>query len=131
MTNLLSIILHLLMVELRDNNMKQGFFYTLCLRCNGSGRYSDEEDPCHGCNGDGYCPTNRLKPDVVLAYQISDALDVDEYAALSDANQAAVNIILSMGLVSLAAGTNNRAALWALFDAESTTRANLIALLGE
>jgi len=113
--------------------MVDAHFYIKCQRCNTVGSIGGEpgEDPCTQCLGEGYCPTHHLKPGVVHSYEISDALDVTEYSALSVGNQAAVNIMLSQGLVNLAEGTNSRVALWALFDSESTTRANLITLLGE
>jgi len=111
----------------------EGFFYDLCLRCGGTGNIpgTPAEDPCAACGGDGEVVKSRLKNKVVFSYQISDALDATEYGALAAGNQAAVNIILSMGFVGLAEGTNSRVTLWALFDSESTTRANLITLLGE
>lgn len=107
-----------------------GVFYQQCVRCGGTGIY-DAEDPCMGCDGEGYVPKSHLAPNVVHAYEISDSLDATEYGALAAGSQAAVNIILSMGTASLAEGTNTRTMLWALFDSESTTRANLITLLGE
>ena len=113
--------------------------YCICGRCKGTGigeqtgTLPAPEDPCTGCGGAGYYLNLKgyLPPKTVNTYEISDALDVTEYGELPAGNQAAVNIILSMGIVSLVEGTNSRVMLWALFDAESTTRANLITLLGE
>jgi hypothetical protein len=62
-------------------------------------------------------------------YEISDATDATEYAALSDGNKDAYGMIISMGTVSLMDGTNTKVTLWALFGAGTTTRANLEALL--
>ena len=113
--------------------------YCICGRCAGtgigdaSGNPPVPEDPCTACDGVGFYPNIRgnLPPKVVNTWEISNALDVAEYAALAEGNQVAVNIILSQGTARLAEGDNNRTTLWALFDAESTTRANLIELLGE
>jgi len=113
--------------------MVDAHFYIKCQRCNTVGSIGGEpgEDPCTQCLGEGYCPTHHLKPGVVHSYEISDALDVTEYGNLSDGNKNKVNVILSMAIVNLNDGSFSRTTLWALFDSESTTRANLITLLGE
>jgi hypothetical protein len=76
--------------------------------------------------------TDKLPADaVVFTYEVSDNTVVAEYNALSDAQKDNYNVILSMGIVDLSAGTTTRASLWSMFDSESTTRANLLTLIGE
>jgi len=107
----------------------------VCNSCAGTGitqYYGGPELVCSGCDGDG---------EVVLAdfgnqhacftYQILEATDVTEYGALSDSNKNAYDMLLKCGIVDLSEGTQVRTNLWSMFDSESTTRANLITLLGE
>lgn len=110
----------------------RGYFFRKCDRCGGDGvapGQENPEDPCTQCDGEGYYPITRLNVNVLFSYEIADALDITEYNALSAKNKASLHIILSLVFVSLIDGTNSRATLWSLFDENSTTRANLIALL--
>ena len=66
---------------------------------------------------------------VFHSYQILEALDVDEYNALTATQKDGVKVLLSCGLVDLNDGKAGRVRLWNWFGAESTTVANLTALL--
>jgi len=105
-----------------------------CERCNGSGIFSIYGGPqveCVGCGGSGKVSVATFGDSIYFTYQIAEVTDIPEYNALSVALKQAYRDIISMGIVDLADGTAIRATLWAMFDAQSTTRANLITLLGE
>ena len=127
-----------------------GFEFT-CSFCNGTGLIGD--DPCEDCYGDGIISTTHeyiaavvkhtnehlvktilgkdFADNLVATYKILEATDITEYGALSDSNKNAYNMLLQCGIVDLTDGTQIRTNLWSMFDSESTTRANLITLLGE
>ena len=67
----------------------------------------------------------------VRTYRILDATDISEYNALSDDDKTLYHLIISAGIVDLQDGTNTRTVLMAIFGPGTTTRANLIALIGE
>ena len=74
--------------------------------------------------------TNTTMPtNVFHSYEILEATDEIEYSALSDANKAMYNALISCGRVDMNDGKKGRTWLWTLFDAQSTTRAALTALL--
>ncbi len=114
--------------------------YTECIIC-ADGQAGGV--PCSYCSGNevilwgeleidlGVLLGKSFKDNLVATYQILEATDTDEYNALSDSNKNAYNMALQCGIVDLTDGTQVRANLWAMFDSESTTRANLITLLGE
>lgn len=64
---------------------------------------------------------------IVAAYEVFEAIVPSEWAAVTAANQARVNALLSMGNVN-AAGANTKATFAAAFVAGTTTRTNLLAL---
>jgi hypothetical protein len=64
-------------------------------------------------------------------YLIMEATDASEFNALSDDNKDAYRQIISCGNADLGAGTAVHTKLLNMFDAQSTTRANLITLLGQ
>lgn len=111
----------------------------VCNRCDGDGEYEIPQAggspiivDCGSCGGLGVERTQRrdvLEGNIVYAYEILDATDTTEYNALSVANKVAYNMVLSCGIVDLSEGTQSHTKLWNIFDSESTTRANLIALL--
>ena len=118
-----------------------------CVKCYGSGL--DEEGTCTVCGGIGTHTIGEVSGshfddviatladisdkigDGIKTYQIMEATDITEFAALSTTNKTAYRQLISCGVVDLTAGTAIRASLWSMFDAQSTTRANLITLLGE
>lgn len=110
-----------------------------CSRCSGDGSYyvlqGEGEvliDPCPSCLGTGLIKAKQedvLEDNVVYAYEILDATDTTELAALSTINKTAYTMILSCGIVDLTEGTYSRTKLWSMFGEESTTRTNLEALL--
>lgn len=54
-----------------------------------------------------------------------------EYAALAQAQRDAYGVLIAMGTINVAAGTNSRATLAALFPQTSVTRTRLVALLAK
>ena len=127
-----------------------------CSACNTTGTGSDG-NPCLICSGDGEinllddnfphirkrekmrgiiwdamltrldeicCPT-----DVFESYLVAPCLNGTEYDALTDTQKEGVKIILSCGRVDLSDGASMKTRLWNWFGAESTTVANLTALL--
>lgn len=114
--------------------------FRICGYCGGDGLVDGGVGPeytCPLCSGDGEYLTDtiRFDPDggksLIRTYEILEATDVTEYGNLSDSNKNAYNMLLQCGIVDLADGAKVRANLWGMFDSESTTRANLITLLGE
>lgn len=75
--------------------------------------------------------TLRPQPDldVMSGAQIYEALDRTEFLALTAGQQEEVKIILTLGdSIDISAGSKARTTMLALFDAVSTTRANLLAV---
>ena len=111
-----------------------------CYNCSGGGTvttYDGEQVPseveCPVCAGEGTLEFAEieLEEGVYATYKISEATDATEYNALTDGQKAVYHIILSMGTVDLSDGISVRATLFAFFDENSTTRANLLTLIGE
>ena len=72
---------------------------------------------------------NCLSDGVFWSYKVLECLDTTEHAALTDAQKNGILHILACGKVDLNEGKAGRVRLWNWFDAESTTVANLTALL--
>jgi len=83
----------------------------------------------HGQVWDVLIANTTMPTNVFHAYEILEATDETEYNALSDANKAMYNALISCGRVDMNDGKKGKTWLWSLFDSESTTRAALIALL--
>lgn len=66
---------------------------------------------------------------VFKSYQVLECLDATEHNALTDSQKEGVNILLMCGRVDLNDGKAGKVRLWNWFGAESTTVANLTALL--
>lgn len=123
------------MVEYPDSN--------LCPNCGGDGL--DGEDFCLPCSGTGYVSSHGVNlyrrdlqnkvNDLVLpvnvfdSYLVLEELNATEYNALTDAQKDGVLHILACGKVDLNTGKVGRVRLWNWFGVESTTVANLTALL--
>ena len=114
--------------------------YKTCGYCGGSGLLPGGVGPeytCPACLGVGERATGAIRFDqgsgkkIINTYEIAENTDTTEYAALSDNHKEIYNNLASMGTVDMADGTAIRARLWLLFDGESTTRANILTLLGE
>jgi len=115
--------------------------YTGCYKCGGHGiiiRYVTvgddtelEEVECDVCSGMGQrvsaCVYNETN--IFHSYEILEELDATEHNALTAAQKDGILIILACGLVDLNEGKVGRVRLWNWFGAESTTVANLTALL--
>ena len=121
-----------------------------CTHCNGTGTSPVTGQDCHVCLGSGVievsgdsCIQNQfviannerlnevlgIGNNVFLSYKILEALDTDEYDALTNTQKDGVKTLLSCGRVDLNEGKAGRVRLWNWFGAESTTVANLTALL--
>ena len=127
----------------------------ICLTCGGDGTRSDGQS-CSNCGGDGeidlldsafkrirygqekllmgYVWSNLLEnttvPDNVFdAYIVLEELDATEHNALTDSQKDGVLHLLACGKVDLNDGKAGKTRLWNWFGAESTTVANLTALL--
>ena len=122
------------------NNPK--YMTETCDVCHGDGVWTVLVDkvmtdfPCPRCVALGFitpdiATAQFFDTSIVSTYQVMEATDQTEFGALSDSNKTAYRDAMSCGTVDLTDGTQIRAALWSMFDAQSTTRANLITLLGE
>ena len=125
-----------------------------CSNCNGSGTFG--QDTCSICDGDGILIfagegmseinpspfrstvaivlslllTNTTMPtNVFNSYIILEELDATEHAALTDTQKDGILHILACGRVDLNDGKAGKTRLWNWVGAESTTVANLTALL--
>ena len=121
-----------------------------CMICSGDGSVEEGRD-CPTCNGDGEIVagfgmteghrmamfnmiielvTNTARPTNVFdSYIIIEELDTTEYNALTDTQKNGILYLLACGKVDLNTGKAGRVRLWHWFGAESTTVANLTALL--
>ncbi len=108
-----------------------------CPQCEGDGLIDLWEndviigtESCPLCSGTGRYSTGILNSvESFFTHQVSDATAPAEYNALTDGQKEVYSLIISMGIVSLADGTNTKAALWSLFGDGTTTRANLVTLI--
>ena len=108
-----------------------------CGDCGGSGSVGNQI--CIACFGSGALPLsgmnlylsgNFIGINVFHSYQILECLDATEHNALTDAQKDGVLHLLACGLVDLNDGKAGKVRLWNWFGAESTTVANLTALIG-
>ena len=100
----------------------------VCLHCHGS--YSGGGS-CPRCNDAGTTDVYFVDhgDNVFHSYIILEELDATEHAALTDAQKDGILHLLTCGFVDLNTGKAGRVRLWNWFGAESTTVANLTALL--
>ena len=111
----------------------------ICEICRGDGVIPSTDingDPagnidCSNCvpTGDNLWGTLELPTNVFDSYIILEELDATEHAALTDTQKDGVLHILACGKVDLNDGKAGKVRLWNWFGAESTTVANLTALL--
>jgi len=71
-----------------------------------------------------------LVANVFASYKVLECLDATEHAALTDTQKDGVLHLLACSLVDLNDGKAGKTRLWNWFGAESTTVANLTALIG-
>lgn len=92
---------------------------------------SSQSNSCSCCNLTGIFTRWTLSPptNVFYSHAILEELDTTEYSALTGAQRAGIDTLLMCGLVDLNDGKVGRVRLWDWFGAESTTVANLTALL--
>lgn len=111
-----------------------------CHKCNGVGIWFKNTlegdvavDPCPVCNGEKYVSTGTFQffmPGAFCSCDVYDAIDQTEYAALGDAQKAYIDNMLACGTIYLNTGSRARTILQQLFGPGTTTRANLLALIG-
>ena len=119
-----------------------------CVICQGTGQ--DGENPCALCGGDGLrdafvqwgmteahqmsmfqiIANHVLAVNVFQSYEVLECLDITEHNALLAGPKAGILILLACGRVDLNDGKAGKVRLWNWFGAESTTVANLTALIG-
>lgn len=111
-----------------------------CRACTGDKTYAvyDENGDCVGlenclsCGGTGKMHMGWLElcsENVFESYEVLDCIDPTEHDALTDTQKDGVLHLLACGKVDLNDGKAGRVRLWNWFGAESTTVANLTALL--
>lgn len=116
--------------------------YQKCTNCKGSGTITInngiyEPGPpqivnCSWCNGTGELYWGRRAEEatnVFDSYLILEAIDATEYNALTDVQKDGVKVLLSCGKVDLNTGKAGIVRLTNWFGAESTTVANITALI--
>lgn len=105
--------------------------HEVCNVCDGAGLYGAPPKDCYHCNSTGKVRFGlvQLPTDWIHTFELSEATDDTEYAALSAAQKTTYGLIISMGIIDLTNGTAIRAKLWAMFGSGSTTRDALLALL--
>ena len=123
----------------------------VCSTCSGSGVIGAMQEDCPDCEG-GKIETvtgsvqvggrhgknaahsialyNRINiPEGVFhSYEVLSCFASAEWNALTDGQKDNIKVLLSCGKVDLRDGQYGHQVLWAYFDAESTTRSNLITL---
>lgn len=106
--------------------------YYICRSCDGDGS-QNVNDPCHACAGTGkiYLGVVCLGDNIFFSHRILEALDPTEHAALTATQKDGLKILLSCGRVDLNDGKAGKVRLWNWFGGESTTVANLTAVLNE
>lgn len=75
--------------------------------------------------------TILVERDAIPATEIARALNRTEYGSAVNADRQWIELQLSVGLVDARTGSEARAGFTAIFGANTTTRANLLALLSE
>ena len=112
--------------------------YVKCPQCHGTGTFKPASGPggsgslpCNwpGCGTSGYVEFGRYGENLYFAYQVMDNTVAGEYNALSDANKAAYNMVLSCGVIDLSSGSATHTKLWNIFGSGTTTRTNLETLI--
>jgi len=120
------------MPDKRPSSVK---IYQRCSQCHGAGEYDAPGDvgviPCSACNYEGYREVFQIDDPVNVfgSYEILEELDPTEHNALTATKKNGILILLACGKVDLNDGKAGKVRLWNWFGAESTTVANLTALL--
>lgn len=106
----------------------------VCPICEGTKFYPiSSEEPCYACDGSGVKLNSpfRLGEDHYYAHEILGCINDAEYTALNDVKKDGVRIILSLGIVDMGENAVCRTKLFNFFPEGTTTRINLLELLGE
>jgi hypothetical protein len=114
--------------------MVEGKLEKRCPHCVGSTGLMPNGSECFYCHGDGTeevgIITIELPSGVFDSMVVYEAIDQDEFEALSSPHEQWVSGMLGCGTVDLNEGSRAKTFLWDQFDEESITRANLISLIG-
>ena len=114
----------------------------MCQNCHGTGKQgiSPDEVDCERCDGigtinaDGFIGNIKERVDLLAnlspTCKVAGCIDSTEYLALVNAAKDGVKIVLSCGFVDMRDGEWARTTLFAIFGAQSVTRAALIAMFG-
>lgn len=104
--------------------------YDICGSCDGDGIVNESEE-CSACEGTGkfLWGLYHFGDNIFSSHTILEALDITEHNALTDGEKEGVLLLLSCGRVDLNDGKAGKVRLWNWFGAESTTVANLTALI--
>lgn len=110
-----------------------------CAQCNGVGTvevWVDNEqtgtETCPMCGGDTEMVTGSIDfgTKVIRSDQFINATVTSEYHSLTGTERKRYDLIVSAGFVDMNDGTV-RTDILDMFDTESTTRSNILALIGE
>lgn len=125
--------------------MSHPTIYEECPRCHGDGLYPnpyldysgnlvdpETTGPCTECGGTGRIARYMVvdNGEIFRSDQVFEAIDATEYTALSAGNKEILALILSCGYIDLTAGSNAFTLLQNMFGPGTTTRANLLTLIG-
>lgn len=112
--------------------LKMAEIFKTCGRCAGTGilkkDFTGVERECPTCVGMGIIVEYTISDKLIHTYQIVEATEDAEYTALTDAQKARYQAIISLGLVDFAEGTKVREKLLNMFPVGTTTRVNLLNL---
>jgi len=101
-----------------------------CPTCFGSGKMViGEIDLSDLIEAIGSIEVPELPENVVRAHELFEAIDQVEYDALSGNDEKECDKVLALATIDLSAAGRARAILWGIFDDQSTTRANILALI--
>ena len=116
-------------------NKKDTRLYKRCEQCDATGLQGNGVGGSQDCpfceNGERDLGSSELFPDLFRTFHIMEATKTSEYNELSLTDKTNYNLLLSCGTINLGPGTKARAFLLNVFGAETETRNNLIALMGE
>lgn len=110
-----------------------------CSNCGGIGEIVGPPDGpggnCPRCEGSGLEPWGSLiypkvpsGVELIFSYQVVEATVDSEYVALSSSQKEVYKMIISLGQIDFAEGSNVRDKLLDMFGEGTTTRTNLLTL---
>ena len=113
-----------------------------CPKCGGAGinlrstsdaggNVTTVEYDCELCGGTGVYESGSVVLDegYFFSTEVFEATALNEYKELNAAEKSMYDLILSLGIINMADGSEAKSELWDIFGGASTTRANLISLI--